>query len=49
MVALDRRIGWIFVAFLVLLGVALLRALDLGVIQAGSLQQAAISQQITLT
>ena len=47
MVALDRRIGWIFVAFLVLLGVALLRALDLGVIKAGSLQQAAISQQIT--
>jgi cell division protein FtsI (penicillin-binding protein 3) len=47
MVALDRRIGWIFVAFLVLLGAALLRALDLGVINAGSLQQAAISQQIT--
>ncbi|MGO9885123.1 MAG: peptidoglycan D,D-transpeptidase FtsI family protein [Solirubrobacteraceae bacterium] len=47
MVALDRRIGWIFVAFLVLLGAALLRALDLGVLQAGSLQQVAVSQQIT--
>jgi cell division protein FtsI (penicillin-binding protein 3) len=47
MVALDRRIGWIFVAFLVLLAAALLRALDLGVINAGSLQQAAVSQQIT--
>jgi cell division protein FtsI (penicillin-binding protein 3) len=47
MVALDRRIGWIFVAFLVLLAAALLRALDLGVVNAGSLQQAAVSQQIT--
>ena len=47
MVALDRRIGWIFVVFLGLLGVALIRALDLGVLQAGSLQQAANSQQVT--
>src|SRR5579864_4375596 len=47
MAALDRRIGWIFVVFLGLLGVALIRALDLGVLQAGSLQQAAVSQQIT--
>jgi cell division protein FtsI/penicillin-binding protein 2 len=45
--ALDRRIGWIFVAFLVLLGAALIRALDLGVLRAGSLRQAAVSQQIT--
>src|SRR5579862_1186553 len=49
MVALDRRIGWIFVAFLALLAVALVRALDLGVLQAGSLQQAATSQQIVRT
>ncbi len=45
--ALDRRIGWIFVVFLALLGVALLRAFDLGVVKAGSLQQAAVSQQIS--
>jgi cell division protein FtsI/penicillin-binding protein 2 len=44
---LDRRIGWIFVAFLVLLGAALAKAADLGVLQAGSLQRAAVSQQIT--
>ncbi len=47
MVALDRRIGWIFVAFLALLSVALIRAVDLGVLQAGPLQRAAVSQQIT--
>jgi cell division protein FtsI (penicillin-binding protein 3) len=47
MAALDRRIGWIFVAFLALLAVALIRAADLGVVKAGSLQQAAVTQQIT--
>jgi cell division protein FtsI (penicillin-binding protein 3) len=47
MAAVDRRVGWIFLAFLALLGVAVLRAADLGVLQAGSLQQAAVSQQIT--
>jgi cell division protein FtsI (penicillin-binding protein 3) len=47
MAMLDRRIGWIFVAFLGLLALALSRATYLGVIKAGSLQQAAISQQIS--
>ena len=47
MAALDRRIGWIFVVFLALLALALIRAADLGVLKAGSLQQAAVSQQIT--
>jgi cell division protein FtsI (penicillin-binding protein 3) len=45
--ALNRRIGWIFVAFLVLLGLGVARAADLGVLNAGSLQKAAVSQQIT--
>jgi cell division protein FtsI/penicillin-binding protein 2 len=47
MAVLDRRIGWIFVAFLVLLAIALARAADLGVVKAISLQRAAVSQQIT--
>jgi cell division protein FtsI (penicillin-binding protein 3) len=47
MVAIDRRVGYIFVAFLSLLAVALVRAVYLGVIKADSLQQAAVSQQIT--
>ena len=47
MAALDQRIGLIFLAFLGLLVAGLLRAADLGVLRAGSLQQAAVSQQIT--
>ncbi|MGA9858314.1 MAG: penicillin-binding protein 2 [Solirubrobacteraceae bacterium] len=47
MVAVDRRIGFIFIGFLALLSVAAIRAVDFGVIQAGSLQQAAVSQQIS--
>jgi cell division protein FtsI (penicillin-binding protein 3) len=47
MATLDRRIGWIFVAFLGLLAIAVLKATDLGLLQAGSLQQAAASQQVT--
>jgi cell division protein FtsI (penicillin-binding protein 3) len=47
MVAIDRRVGYIFVAFLSLLAAALARAVYLGVIKADSLQQAAVSQQIT--
>jgi cell division protein FtsI (penicillin-binding protein 3) len=47
MAALDRRIGYIFLAFLALLGVAVLRATYLGAIKAGSLQQVAYSQQIS--
>ncbi|HWE13283.1 MAG TPA: penicillin-binding protein 2 [Solirubrobacteraceae bacterium] len=47
MVAIDRRLGYIFLGFLALLAVAVLRAVDLGVLRAGSLQQAAVSQQIS--
>jgi cell division protein FtsI (penicillin-binding protein 3) len=47
MTAIDRRIGWIFLGFLGLLLLAVGRAGYLGVIRAGSLQQAAVSQQIT--
>ena len=47
MATIDRRIGWIFLAFLALLGLALARATYLGSIKAGTLQQAAVSQQIT--
>ena len=47
MVAIDRRVGLIFVAFLSLLAVAVVRAVYLGVVRADSLQQAAVSQQIT--
>ena len=45
--AIDRRVGLIFVAFLSLLAVAVVRAVYLGVVRADSLQQAAVSQQIT--
>ena len=44
---IDRRIGALFLAFLALLIVALLRASYLGAIQAGTLQHAAATQQIT--
>jgi cell division protein FtsI (penicillin-binding protein 3) len=44
--AIDRRVGWLFVAFLALLGVALLRATQLGTIDSGSLQKAAVTQQV---
>ncbi len=47
MVAIDRRLGYIFVGFLVLLTIALLRAVDLGVLQSGTLQAQAVSQQIS--
>jgi len=47
MVAIDRRVGLIFVAFLSLLAAALIRAVYLGVVRADTLQQAAVSQQIT--
>ncbi|MFZ0039820.1 MAG: penicillin-binding protein 2 [Solirubrobacteraceae bacterium] len=47
MAAIDRRIGFIFLGFLALLGLALTRATYLGVIKAPTLQQAAVSQQIT--
>jgi cell division protein FtsI/penicillin-binding protein 2 len=44
---IDRRIGLLFLAFLVLLSVALARATYLGAIQAGPLQRAATTQQVT--
>jgi cell division protein FtsI/penicillin-binding protein 2 len=47
MVAIDRRVGLIFVAFLSLLAAAVVRAVYLGVVRADTLQQAAVSQQIT--
>lgn len=47
MVAIDRRVGYIFIAFLSLLAVAVARAGYLGIIKAGSLKQAAATQQIS--
>lgn len=44
---LDRRIGVLFVAFVALLAVALLRAAYLGSVRAGSLKRAAATQQVT--
>jgi cell division protein FtsI/penicillin-binding protein 2 len=44
---IDRRIGFLFLAFLVLLGFALLRALQLGTLNAPALQRAAATQQVT--
>ncbi|HWE33987.1 MAG TPA: penicillin-binding protein 2 [Solirubrobacteraceae bacterium] len=38
--------GWLFVAFLALLGIALLRATQLGTLDAGTLQKAAATQQV---
>jgi cell division protein FtsI (penicillin-binding protein 3) len=43
---LDRRIGILFVAFVGLLGVALMRAAYLGSVRAGPLQRAAATQQV---
>jgi cell division protein FtsI/penicillin-binding protein 2 len=44
---IDRRIGLLFLGFVVLLGIALTRAAYLGTAKAGSLQHDAASQQIT--
>jgi cell division protein FtsI/penicillin-binding protein 2 len=44
---IDRRIGLLFLAFLGLLVIGLLRAGWMGVIQAGTLQRAALTQQVT--
>jgi cell division protein FtsI (penicillin-binding protein 3) len=43
----DRRIGFLFVAFVAFLAIAVLRATYLGAVKAGSLQQAAATQQVT--
>jgi cell division protein FtsI (penicillin-binding protein 3) len=45
---LDRRIGLLFAGFLALLAVALVRAGYLGLLRAGSLQQAALTEQVSL-
>ncbi|MBV8430583.1 MAG: penicillin-binding protein 2 [Solirubrobacterales bacterium] len=47
MALVDRRIGLVFLAFLTLLSIGLLRATYLGAFRAGSLQQAAATQQVT--
>jgi cell division protein FtsI/penicillin-binding protein 2 len=44
---IDRRIGILFIAFLALLGLALARAAYLGSVQAGSLERAAATQQVS--
>jgi cell division protein FtsI/penicillin-binding protein 2 len=43
----DRRIGILFVAFVALLSIAVMRATYLGAVRAGSLQRAAATQQVT--
>ncbi|MGH2913357.1 MAG: peptidoglycan D,D-transpeptidase FtsI family protein [Solirubrobacteraceae bacterium] len=45
--AIDRRIGLLFIGFAVLLAFAVLRSVDLGVIQAAPLRRAAVSEHIT--
>jgi cell division protein FtsI (penicillin-binding protein 3) len=45
--AIDRRIGILFAAFVVLLGVAVAQATYLGVVRAPSLQREAATQQVT--
>ena len=47
MALVDRRIGLVFLAFLALLSIGLLRAAYLGAFRAGSLQQAAATQQVS--
>ena len=47
MATLDRRIGILFLAFVVLLAIAVLRATWLGSFQAGSLRHEAATQQVT--
>jgi len=49
MTAIDRRVGFLFLGFMLLLGVALMRATYLGAFKADSLQHAASSQQIVQT
>jgi cell division protein FtsI/penicillin-binding protein 2 len=44
---IDRRIGLLFLVFLSLLAIALMRATYLGTIQGGTLQKAAATQQVT--
>jgi cell division protein FtsI (penicillin-binding protein 3) len=44
---LDRRIGILFIVFVALLGIALARAAYLGSVQAGTLERAAATQQVS--
>src|SRR5438270_1375201 len=44
--AIDRRIGLLFLVFIALLGIAVIRATYLGSFRAGSLRQAAATQQV---
>lgn len=48
MALIDRRIGWLFAGFVALLVVAVARASYLGLFQAGRLQQAAVTQQVSI-
>jgi cell division protein FtsI (penicillin-binding protein 3) len=43
---IDRRVGWLFVVFVGLLGIALVRALWLGGLQSAHLKQAAFNEQV---
>ncbi len=45
--AVDRRVGLIFLIFLALLGIAVVRALYLGTVKASTLRQAAFTEQIS--
>jgi cell division protein FtsI/penicillin-binding protein 2 len=47
--AVDRRIGYLFGAFVALLSIAMMRAAYLGAIRAGSLRHDAATQQVTTT
>jgi cell division protein FtsI (penicillin-binding protein 3) len=49
MAAIDRRVGFLFLGFMLLLGLALTRATYLGAFKADALQQAASHQQIVQT
>ncbi|MHB1834967.1 MAG: peptidoglycan D,D-transpeptidase FtsI family protein [Solirubrobacteraceae bacterium] len=46
MAAIDRRIAWLLVCFAALLGVAVLRAGQLGLLDASSLRQRAVSEHV---
>ncbi len=46
---MDRRIGYLFVTFIALLAVAMMRATYLGAVRAGSLRHQAATQQVTET
>jgi cell division protein FtsI/penicillin-binding protein 2 len=47
MAVIDRRVGWLFLAFAGLLVIALARSFDLGILQGPSLQRDAATQQVT--